>query len=227
MLDKRLLAAANFVRKNSLAVDVGTDHGYLAVYLIENGIAKECIASDVNEKPLQSAAATIKKHNLGDRIKTVLSDGLLDIPKEKAEDIIICGMGGELISKIILDCPYSEEEKRHFVLQPMTNVPFLRKSLCQNGFFIEKEDLLSENGHDYTVMSVYFGGEEICLTELQAVVGKIPQSESRYKQEYLNHLYNKYKKIEEGLLKSKGNEKMLSENSEILSGLQKIIKEFC
>lgn len=225
MLDKRLKSAADFVRKGTMAVDVGTDHGYLPVYLIEEGIAKSCIACDINEKPLSAAAATVRKHGLEDKIQTVLSDGLSDIEKDKAEDIVICGMGGELISKIMLDCPYTKSKDLHFVLQPMTNIPFLRESLYENGFFIEKEDVLNENGHDYAVLSVYYGGEKKKLTPLQSVTGMVPASTSPYKHEYLLHLRNKYRKIAEGLLKSSGNEDKAEEISLILSGLDEIIKE--
>lgn len=154
-----------------------------------------------------------------------MSDGLKNIPAKRAEDIIICGMGGELISRIILDCPYAMDKSRHFVLQPMTNIPFLRESLYENGFFIEKEDVLFENSHDYTVLSVYYGGEKVKLTPVQAILGKIKESDSDYKAEYLDRLYNKYKKIADGLKKSKGNEEQIKANDLILEGLEKIIKE--
>ncbi|MBR6874655.1 MAG: SAM-dependent methyltransferase, partial [Ruminococcus sp.] len=100
MNDNRLLACARLVR-GSRAADVGTDHGYLPMYLVQNGICESALACDINEKPLASARENIEKAGLSDKIGVYLSDGLGSVPCEGITDVIVAGMGGELIADII------------------------------------------------------------------------------------------------------------------------------
>ena len=114
-LTGRLSAAAALCRRGVIVCDVGTDHALLACYLAQNG-AKEVIASDVKEGPLSAARRTIAEQGVTN-VTAVLSDGLDRI--DYADDVVICGMGGELIMKIISGCRFLSEDTR-FILQPMT-----------------------------------------------------------------------------------------------------------
>lgn len=203
MLDKRLKAAADYVRKGAACVDIGTDHGYLAVHLVKSEITDRVIACDVNEKPLRAAEKTVTQSGLTDKIKLVLSDGLEKIDSEDAEDIIICGMGGELIISIILSSEFTRNCDKRFILQPMTYVPYLRNTLYENGFEILSETPIKDKKHVYTVIHAAYCGLFDNTTELFSIVGKIPQSgDLAAANAYLKQQYLRQKKIAEGLARS-------------------------
>lgn len=93
------MAAASLVKKNGVVADIGTDHGYLPIYLISAGISSKVIAMDVREKPLERAAMHIKEADLSEKIEVRLSDGLDKLEEKEADTITICGMGGRLIKR--------------------------------------------------------------------------------------------------------------------------------
>lgn len=154
-LSPRLLAAAEFVRKDKSVCDVGTDHALLPCYLYSNGV-KDVTASDINDGPLEAAKETIKKH-IGEDcpIKLVKSDGLNNV--SYADDIIIAGMGGELIARIIKECKFLNPDIS-FILQPMTKAETLRRELYKNGFQIEAEKTAEEGDKLYVIMKVSYTG---------------------------------------------------------------------
>ena len=137
-LDERLAAAASFVRTDRRICDVGTDHALLPCFLCEQG-AMSVIASDVNANPLEAARANIEKYGFSDRITLLQSDGLRSVPP--CDDIIIAGMGGELIAQIIGGCSFVSGDTR-FILQPMTKAEILRRYLYANGYEILQEKAL-------------------------------------------------------------------------------------
>ena len=161
-LSPRLQAAAGMVRKGGEICDVGTDHALLPCRLYLDG-ERKLTAADINEGPLFSAKQTVM-HYIGkeDAVRLVLSDGLDKI--DYADEVIIAGMGGELIARIISGCRFLSENT-HFILQPMTKAEVLRRELYKNGFYIEKELTAKENDRNYVIMSVYFGGEKCEITD--------------------------------------------------------------
>ncbi len=156
MLNPRLLACAAYV-SGTMVCDVGTDHALLAVHLIEQGIAKRVIASDIGEGPLAAADRTIRKHGLSAKIQTILSDGLVNVPPEGLTDIIIAGMGGETMVHILETCPFSLEGM-NLILQPMSKADLLRKWLYEHGFAIESETCVKDGKFLYAVMKVQYTG---------------------------------------------------------------------
>ena len=120
IIDKRLLTASGFVTRGGVAVDVGTDHAYLAVYLVKEGISERCIACDVAQGPLAAAKKTVEENMLCDKIDVVLSDGLDSVISEGITDVIMCGMGGELIAEIVDKAPELKNPGVSLILQPMT-----------------------------------------------------------------------------------------------------------
>lgn len=197
-LDKRLLAAASLVRPGKSVCDVGTDHGYLPVYLMEKGITERCTACDINEAPLASARQTLNEHGLSDRVNLVLTDGLSGIAAADAEDVIICGMGGELIARILADCSYSHDPDRRFILQPMTRASHLRGFLCEHGFSILRELPVLDGSHRYTILYVAYTGDRFVPSPLFLSVGKIPDEVSPDAVGYLEGEYQRIRRIADG-----------------------------
>ena len=170
ILSARLAATAEMVRKGGVICDVGTDHALLPCRLWLDG-ERKLIAADINEGPLLSARQTIS-HYIGDEnaVRLVLSDGLDKI--DYADDVIIAGMGGELIARIILGCRFLCKDT-HFILQPMTKAEVLRRELYKNGFYIEKELAVKDAGRLYVVMSVYYDGQSRETDDTFAYIGKV------------------------------------------------------
>lgn len=201
-LDSRLAAAADFVRGGSVAADIGTDHGYLICHLIENGICKKGFATDINEKPLESARGLIRELGYEDIIETVLANGLDGLPEKAADEIIICGMGGETICGILERCPWVKSETVHLVLQPMTRADTLRRWLCENGWRIDEEKAVEAEGHIYTVMSVYYFGDPETPDDIYCVLGELMESSDETAVKYMRWQARIQRGIAEGLLRS-------------------------
>ena len=157
-LDNRLMLCARFVRRGAKLADIGTDHAYLPVWLCRNGVCPKAVAADINPEPLERGRQTVNEAQLGDRISMRLSDGLKQINSDEADDIVIAGMGGELIADIILSCDFSRNSEKHFILQPMTKSEELIRLLCENGFEIDAQDCCVASGKCYTVLSVTYSG---------------------------------------------------------------------
>ncbi len=166
-LDNRLGAAFGFCRSGVVSVDVGCDHARLAAAL---ALEKNCrvIASDVKDGPLEAAKRTLAELGVTS-VKTVKSDGLDKI--DYADDVIICGMGGELIADIAQRCRFTSENTR-FILQPMTKAEVMRKLLCKAGFELLEEKTAEDSGKIYSVMLWRFTGISRDIDEIEALCGK-------------------------------------------------------
>ncbi|MBQ7896970.1 MAG: SAM-dependent methyltransferase [Clostridia bacterium] len=194
-LSRRLHAAFLLVREGRTVADIGTDHAYLPITLVKSGKTDFAYASDIGKGPLARAEENIKKAGLNEKIKTVLTDGAA-VFDTLADEFIIAGMGGELIFDIISRAPFMKNPDIHLVLQPMTKVPALRRLLAENGFNIEKETLVSEDGKVYTLMSVYFDGKKRELTDYEAVVGDVENADKELLMKILEGvIYDLDKKI--------------------------------
>lgn len=167
-LDNRLAAAAELCRSGKIAADVGCDHAQLACRLAMER-SKLVIASDVRDGPLEAARRTVSECGAGN-VRVVKSDGLREI--EFADDVIICGMGGELIARIISGCRFLSADTR-FILQPMTRADYLRKWLYNNGYELLEERIAYDGERGYTVMLAAYTGERRDIGEAEALTGKI------------------------------------------------------
>lgn len=163
----RLKMVANLVPGCDTVADVGTDHGYLPIYLVNRGICKRSIAADINEGPLGAARRNIAQTRVKDNIETVLSDGLKNIPG--ADCVTICGMGGELIARIL---EHRKEGMVHFVLQPQRSYDVLRRYLAEKGFEIKKEAVSREGDKMYCAFYAIYTGKGYTITEKEALLGK-------------------------------------------------------
>lgn len=171
-LTRRLTAAFTLVREGRTVADIGTDHAYLPIALVNEGRCKKAYASDVGKGPLERAKDNIALSGLDGIIETVLTDGAAYFDGI-ADEFIIAGMGGELIYKIITEAPFLKSPDIHMVLQPMTKVPFLRKALLNDGFYIDREKILREDGKIYTIMSVGFDGVKRELSDIEYLTGNV------------------------------------------------------
>ena len=157
-INDRLLTAVPFVRRGKRFADIGTDHAYLPIYLIDSGVITNAIAADINEGPLEKAQENICKYDLQDNIHTVLCDGLSKIEPDSVDDIAIFGMGGELIIKIIDEASWVKDVDKRLILQPMTHPEKLREYLAQNGFVILGETLSLDRGKIYQTICAQYDG---------------------------------------------------------------------
>lgn len=152
-LSKRLLTCAKFVNLGDRVVDIGCDHGYLGIYLLQQGIASSVIASDVNEQPLQCAVINAEKFGFRDRMTFFLSDGVRNIPRDF--DCMVCaGMGADTMISILEAAPWLKNAKYRVILQCQSKTPILRKYLSDNGWRIARETVLRDGRFLYTVMEV-------------------------------------------------------------------------
>ena len=199
-LDPRLAKCAEFVRRDVRVADVGTDHGYLPIALLQSGKALLAYACDINKDPLDSAVRNAEKYGESDRMRFVLSDGLHGIEAEDIDDIVIAGMGGELILRIISEAEWLQDPAKHLVLQPMTTAAQLRVGLSALGFEIEKEETVFDGKKIYSVLSVcYTGACSEKSDSLYEHMGKIvPGSlhSDRYAQSVLHNLMNRQRGME-------------------------------
>lgn len=159
ILSPRLQCVAEKIHSDKRLVDVGTDHAYLPVYIIQNNIAKHAIAADLRQGPLKKAQETISAFHLEGFIETRFSDGLSNISPGEADEIVMAGMGGELIAHLMSQCAWVKNKEKHFIFQPMTHSEILRCYLIENGFSISSEDVVVEGNKVYVVLDACYTGE--------------------------------------------------------------------
>ena len=153
-LSERLELVLSFVEPGESAADVGTDHGHVPVELVRRAIVKKAVAMDVRKGPLSRATENIALAGLSAKIDTRLSDGVAKLLPGEADSVVIAGMGGELIIKILENGRHMWDSVKQWVLSPQSEIFKVRRWLFENGFVIRKEDMILEDGKFYTVMDV-------------------------------------------------------------------------
>ena len=156
----RLCSALPYLKKGGAIIDVGTDHAYLPIYLVGQHISSRALACDINRGPIESAERNIAAAHLTKKIDTLCTDGLHGAEGFDADNILIFGMGGELIIRILSEAPWVKNEKIGLVLQPMTRAHLLRKWLLENGFEIVGETITHEDRYYQTIAACYCGKNE-------------------------------------------------------------------
>ncbi len=191
-LSPRLKAAADFVRCGKKIADIGTDHAHLPIYLVKNGICPCAVASDVRPGPIANAKENVEQAGLEDKISLRLASGLDKVKPDEADDIVIAGMGGILISELIEKATWLKDTEKHLVLQPQSHAEILREFLTQNGYYIEKEEICEDAGRLYCVMSIYYDGNDRTYPECYEYYGEIPACKNPLAKEYLQKLSDRY-----------------------------------
>ena len=159
-LSKRLYAVAALVTEGASVADVGTDHGYIPIYQIQEKIASRVIAMDINKGPLERARIHIEEQGLSDRIETRLSDGTQALVPGEADTLITAGMGGGLVIHILEEGKDVINQMKTCILQPQSEIDKVRRYLTQEHFLIVDEDMVEEDGKYYPILKVEHGESE-------------------------------------------------------------------
>lgn len=155
-VSKRILALIRWIKPDSFVIDVGTDHAYLPIALLERKITRKILAIDNNVKPLAKARHNIQVAGYTDLIELRINDGLSNINFVGDEIIVIAGMGGVSISNILVEAKSRFKQNQTFILQPNWTWYELRKWLANNGFQIEQEQVIKEQNKFYSQLLFFY-----------------------------------------------------------------------
>ena len=190
MLSKRLKTVADLVTPCEKVADVGTDHGYVPIYLVKENICQFAYAMDVNEGPLNIAKSNILEEGLEDNIETILSDGFDNFGNRVADSVIIAGMGGDLIVDILARAKDFDE----LVLSPHKRPDLVRKYLSENGYKISDEKMVEDAKKFYPVIKAVKGESEYDEVQLEFGPILLDKKDETLK-EYLDIQLNKFGRI--------------------------------
>lgn len=195
-LTERLQLLADLVLPGKPAADIGTDHGYLGLYLLESGKCPYAVLSDVNEGPLAKAKQNMEESSVDESLYSIrLGGGLATLQPGEAASIVIAGMGGELIASILEEFPEKTASAELLILQPRTRSGELRSWLWSNGYAIKGEYLVRERGRICEVITAARGKQAPGDPD-------IPETDSPLLAEFLDGRIGSIKRIIEGLEKS-------------------------
>lgn len=201
-LTPRLQTIANMVDKGSIIGDIGTDHAYLPVWLVENSICERAFATDINEGPLANAVGTIEEAGFSDQITTRLGGGIEPYHLGEANAYVIAGMGGMLIIDILTTSKELADSADYLILQPMQGRADLRKWLSENAYEILEERIAIEGEKFYEIIKVKAGkGTQMTWAETELGTNML-QDENYY--EFLDHKIRVHERILAGV--KKGND---------------------
>ena len=164
-LSPRLEGIVSLVPKGLKVADVGCDHGYISIALLQRGIAISSVASDIKEGPLEQAKKNIEKAHLEDKIQTRLCPGINGLKCDEADVIVIAGMGQRTIAEILLSDMETVKKVKYLVLQPQSEIPEMREFIRDNGFHLVKNIMIREGEKFYFAMLVA-ANEELAAAAL-------------------------------------------------------------
>ncbi|MBQ3583671.1 MAG: SAM-dependent methyltransferase [Lachnospiraceae bacterium] len=225
-LSKRLQRVAQTVTPGYRVVDIGTDHGYVPIYLMEHRLATHVIAMDINRGPLKRAEEHIKEQNFEYDIETRLSDGFSSLQSGEADIAVIAGMGGELIKSILQKGSHVLGDFRELILSPHSEIEEVRKYLHSAGFRIDGEEMLIDDGKFYTIIKAVRGTEP-SYSEAEYRYGKcLIEKQDEVLYQFLINRKEKTEKILEGLQKeqtenSKARASELAKDLELMDAVMK------
>ena len=173
----RLKTILSMIEPGIGIADIGTDHGYIPIQLALGGYPGHLFASDIHKSPLIAAKTHAIKAGVEEKIHFVLSDGLHGIQPGTVDTVIIAGMGGDLICRIMDECSWAEDKALLFILQPMTKSEILRFWLVNNGFEIESETVVHDLNRRYKIMRVRFCGMNTRYYDYEYYTGQNPSHE--------------------------------------------------
>ncbi len=209
-LDERLALCADFVRDGVSLADIGTDHAYLPVWLALSGKISHAIAADVRTLPLERGRRNIEKYHVENIVEARVSDGLREISPQEADDIVIAGMGGELIADILAAAPWVKNPAKQLILQPMTKEYVLREYLYTNGFSIRAEKACTHAGKLYSVMSAVYTGKAQTMPLYKLCVGELDPHDGS-SDAYIKRVLTRLEKKRVGMARDGGDTAELDE----------------
>lgn len=215
-LSKRLKTICAQLLKHKKLADIGTDHAYLPCYAVLKGVVPYAIGTEVNAGPYQSAASFVKRLRLQKYIDIRLGDGLSVIEKGEAEQIVIAGMGGSLIVKILDNGKEKLHEVQRLILQPNVAADKVRRWLYENGWTIVDENILEEDGMVYEIVVAEPGKDDRVFTEKDFLFGPYLHEEKSavFRKKWRNEL-NKLEKILHELRKAGESDKVQVKREEV------------
>lgn len=192
----RLKTVASLVHLCNSMADIGTDHGYIPIYLIKEGVCTEAIASDINKGPVQKAENNVKREGLESKITCRLGRGLTTIKPFEVDCAVIAGMGGNLIRDIIKESMDVFKSLKYAVLQPVQNPDILRRYLYESGYEIMDEELCIDEGKYYEIIKVRYDNKPKVLENIYYEVGeKLIHKKHPLLENYIDYKIEKYKSI--------------------------------
>lgn len=200
-ISKRLQAVASLVQGKTIA-DIGTDHGYVPLYLWQNKQITRALACDINEGPLSRAQQNIKAYGAEHEIETRLGSGLLPVQKGEVETAIIAGMGGMLICRILHESPEVVQGLSEMVLSPQHDIQEVRQHIWQIGFCIDQEMIVQEDGKRYHILHCIPGTETNVSRAAFAYGGQLLAKKDPLLWEELMQEKKKYLSLKEKLAQS-------------------------
>lgn len=197
-LSKRLMAVSDFVEEDTIA-DIGTDHGYVPIFLVEQGRVRHAIACDVKKGPLQKAKENIAAHGLQEQIETRLGSGFAPLAPGEAKTVVMAGMGGMLMVSLLEEAKEVLAQTHQLVLQPQLDIDQVRRALHRLGFFIQAEEMVLEEGKFYTILNAR-KGEDAAYGPLEYTYGRcLMEQRHPVLKAYLQWRLGQMAKVEEAL----------------------------
>ena len=223
-LSPRLAAIAAQVPAGSRLADIGTDHAYLPAYLLLQGTIPSAVASDVNRGPLERGRETARLAGVEDRMDFRLSDGLMGLREDETDVVVIAGMGGELIARILSEAPWTREKL--LLLQPMTAQPELRRWLNGNGYRIEKETVVREGEKLYVILTIR-SGQDAPYSPGELWAGRQRRGEEApLRLEYLDDLLRRRRRALAGMERGSVSSETLAEERRLIAQLEELREEW-
>lgn len=226
-ISQRLRRLSDLVSQGVVLADVGTDHGYLPIYLIETGKIRHAYAMDIRKGPLQRAREHCEAYGLGDYITLRLSDGLSALMPGEADSILIAGMGGGAMIHILTEGEDRADAARELILQPQSEIKKVREFLYRKGYAIDREDMVFEDGKYYPMMHVLPDGgspKDLFRSERERQIsfrfGKfLLDGRDETLHQYLLAAQRQYQAILEALKRQQPKESVSKRKQEILAEL--------
>lgn len=221
-ISNRLTTAAALVTQGYTLADVGTDHGYIPIYLLQQKKILAAIAMDINEGPLERAKEHIALYGLQAYIQTRLSDGVAALKPGEVEAVLIAGMGGGLVMHILKDGEKVCQSAKELILQPQSEIEHVREFLREKGYTILAEDMVYEDGKFYPMMKVQYQGENENAQKASEVLklsdlygGLLLQNRHPVLKTFLEKEKLIYTDIKENLAKQPASEKIRTRLAEV------------
>lgn len=200
ILSERLKAVAAFVEQGASVADIGTDHGFLPVWLVKSGVCTQAVAADVRPGPLASAVRTAQAWGVSEQIRFILSDGLDQIDPQCVDTVVMAGMGGETMMTILDRASWTLQQGTHLILQPQSKLDSLANWLDCAGYAIGDACLVRDAGRIYVVLSVRRGASRAPFSCAQMYADRIlMEKRDPLLPDYLELLIRRARKVIRGL----------------------------
>lgn len=207
ILLKRLQAVADMIISNKKLADIGADHAYLSLYVIENNLAPAVVIGELGDGPYQRSRQAVQAGRLAQKISVRQGDGLEVLAEGEVSTVVLAGMGGDTIVEILSRDKQKARSFERYVFQPMSKAGVLRQFLAEHGWPVIEEVLIWENEKYYQVIASEPGQKPYQLSALETELGRdILKCDDEIKRDYLTLYLNKYRRVYAGLHKSNQSE---------------------